>query len=50
MFAINMDRQILYDRINKRVDKMLEVGLIQEVQNILKNYDKFPTAMQGLRI
>ena len=50
MFAINMDRQMLYDRINKRVDKMLEEGLIEEVQDILKKYDKFPTAMQGLRI
>lgn len=50
VFAINMDRQILYDRINKRVDKMREEGLIEEVQGILKKYDKFPTAMQGLRI
>ena len=50
MFAINMDRQILYDRINKRVEKMIEQGLVEEVQNILKKYDKFPTAMQGLRI
>ncbi len=27
------DRQILYDRINKRVDKMLEQGLIDEARN-----------------
>ena len=50
MFAINMDRQILYDRINKRVDKMLEQGLVEEVQNILNKYNEFPTAMQGLRL
>ena len=50
MFAINMDREVLYDKINKRVDKMLEEGLVEEVKNILKKYDKFPTAMQGLRI
>ena len=50
VFAINMDRQILYDRINKRVYKMFEQGLIEEVKNILGRYDKFPTAMQGLRI
>ena len=50
MFAINMDRQILYDRINIRVDKMIEEGLIEEVKNIFNKYDKFPTAMQGLRI
>lgn len=48
IFAINMDRQILYDRINNRVDLMLENGLIEEVENILKKYKKFPTAMQGL--
>ena len=50
MFAINMDRQMLYDRINERVDKMLEQGLVEEVQNILSKYNKFPTAMQGLRL
>ena len=48
IFAINMDRQILYDRINNRVDLMLENGLIEEVENILKKYKTFPTAMQGL--
>lgn len=50
VFGINMDRQILYDRINKRVDIMLEQGLIQEVKEILEKYNAFPTAMQGLRI
>ena len=50
VFAINMERSILYDRINKRVDIMIKQGLIEEVQNILERYNKFPTAMQGLRI
>ena len=48
IFAINWEREILYQRINKRVDIMIEKGLIDEVKNILKKYDKFPTAMQGL--
>ena len=48
IFAINMDRQILYDRINNRVDLMLKNGLIEEVKNILRKYKTFPTAMQGL--
>lgn len=48
VFAINMDRQILYDRINKRVDIMIENGLIEEVKNLLDKYKDFPTAMQGL--
>ena len=48
VFAINMDREILYDRINKRVDIMIENGLIEEVEKLLKKYTEFPTAMQGL--
>ena len=48
VFAINWDREILYERINKRVDIMVEQGLIEEVKEILNKYDKFPTAMQGL--
>lgn len=48
LFAITMDRQVLYEKIEKRVDKMIEQGLIDEVQGILNKYQKFPTAMQGL--
>ena len=48
VFAIDMNREILYDRINKRVDIMIENGLIQEVKNLLNKYESFPTAMQGL--
>lgn len=48
VFAISLDRAILYDRINKRVDIMIQNGLIQEVKNLLKKYKNFPTALQGL--
>ena len=48
VFAIDMDRVFLYDRINKRVDMMIDNGLIEEVKGILEKYKKFPTAMQGL--
>lgn len=48
VFALLWDREILYERINKRVDIMIEQGLIEEVKNILEKYDQFPTAMQGL--
>lgn len=48
IFAIDMNRQVLYDRINKRVDRMIEDGLIDEVEGLLNKYNKFPTAMQGL--
>ena len=48
VFAIDMEREVLYNRINKRVDIMVEDGLIDEVKNILEKYKEFPTAMQGL--
>ena len=48
VYAINWEREELYERINKRVDIMIEQGLIEEVENLLKKYNKFPTAMQGL--
>lgn len=48
VYALKWDREILYDRINKRVDLMLEQGLIEEVKEIIKKHKKFPTAMQGL--
>ena len=41
VFALDMDREKLYDRINKRVDIMLEKGLVDEVNRIKeKNIDK----------
>lgn len=48
VYAIDMDRELLYNRINKRVDIMMENGLIQEVQAVLEKYKTFPTAMQGI--
>ncbi len=48
VFAINMEREKLYDRINRRVDIMIDQGLIEEVENLVKKYKEFPTAMQGL--
>lgn len=48
VYAIDMDREKLYDRINQRVDIMIEQGLIEEVQALLEKYKNFPTAMQGL--
>ena len=48
VFAIDMLREKLYERINLRVDIMIEKGLVEEVKNLIKKYDKLPTAMQGL--
>ena len=48
VFAIDYNREKLYDRINTRVDIMIEKGLIDEVKYLLEKYSEFPTAMQGL--
>ena len=48
VYALNWDREKLYERINKRVDIMMDKGLVSEVEKIRKKYKKFPTAMQGL--
>lgn len=34
MVALNTDRAVLYDKINKRVDKMFDDGLVQEVLSV----------------
>lgn len=34
MLALTAEREILYDRINRRVDKMAEAGLIDEVRRL----------------
>lgn len=33
--GLNMDRERLYERINSRVDKMIELGLVDEVRSLL---------------
>lgn len=34
MIALNMDRALLYERINKRVDNMIMKGLVQEAMSV----------------
>lgn len=36
IFCLNMDRTSLYKRIEQRIDKMFEQGLIEEVKKLLK--------------
>ncbi|WP_366921777.1 tRNA (adenosine(37)-N6)-dimethylallyltransferase MiaA [Metallumcola ferriviriculae] len=49
MVGLTMDRQLLYQRINKRVDKMIEAGLLDEVRMLLnQGYPRNLPAMQGL--
>ncbi len=47
--AVNWDREALYERINKRVDIMMEMGLEQEVRLLLKmGVTGKNTAMQAI--
>jgi tRNA dimethylallyltransferase len=36
VFGLSMDRDFLYERINRRVDRMMEQGLEEEVRSLLK--------------
>lgn len=48
-FVLNHDRNILYDRIEKRIDIMMEQGLVGEVSSLYnKGYTKDLVSMQGL--
>lgn len=48
-FVLNHERSILYNRIDQRVDLMLEQGLVKEVQELYdEGYDLSLVSMQGL--
>lgn len=47
VFGLNMERDFLYERINKRVDIMLEQGLVQEVKQLLEQ--GVPTTCQSMQ-
>ncbi len=48
-FVLNHERSILYDRINKRVDLMMDQGLLEEVRNLVEQgYTRDLISMQGL--
>lgn len=48
MYGIKTDREELYNRINKRIDYMMEQGLVSEVEELNKKYKMSKTALQGL--
>ncbi|MDD6333575.1 MAG: tRNA (adenosine(37)-N6)-dimethylallyltransferase MiaA [Clostridia bacterium] len=48
-FVLNDKREVLYDRINRRVDTMFDAGLIDEVKNLAgQGFTKNDVAMQGI--
>lgn len=49
IIGLTMDRKMLYNRIEQRIDQMMESGLVQEVQNLLnQGYARHLVSMQGL--
>jgi len=49
IFGLNVERGLLYDRINRRVDEMINEGLIKEVERVLrKGYSKRLNSLSGL--
>lgn len=49
MFAIDVDREVLYEKINRRVDIMIKNGLVDEVKKIIDmGIQKDSTAMQAI--
>ncbi len=48
IFALTMDRQSLYERINLRAERMIEEGLIEETQNIIANYGYHLSALRAI--
>lgn len=40
VIGLTTDRELLYERINKRVDKMLDNGLLDEVNSLKEKYPK----------
>lgn len=46
-FVINHPRGILYDRINRRVDLMIQAGLIEEVKSVKEYKDSTPLKTVG---
>jgi len=49
LIGLTMDRQMLYNRIEERIDHMMEQGLIEEVQKLqAQGYTPDMVSMQGL--
>ncbi len=48
-FVLNDKRELLYDRIDRRVDKMIELGLVDEVKSLMDSgLDSTYNSMQGI--
>ena len=47
-FVRDIDRDVLYERINNRVDQMMKEGLLDEVKSLYEKYGDSPRAFQAI--
>ena len=46
--VLNLKREVLYEKINLRTEKMIEMGLVDEVKNLFVKYKKDLPSLQGI--
>ena len=46
--GLNFPREELYDRINRRVDSMIEKGLVEETEKLLKKHGRIPNIVDTI--
>lgn len=46
--GLNFPREVLYDRINKRVDLMIENGLVKETKELLSRHGRIPNIVDTI--
>ncbi len=49
VFGLTMERKLLHERINERVERMVRAGLLDEVKNLVGHgYERFLTSQQAI--
>ncbi len=48
LFVLSWSREVLYRRIDQRVERMLEAGLVDEVKRLRVDEARHPTALQAI--
>ena len=48
IYALDWPRDVLYARIDRRVEAMLSAGLVEEVRRLMRNENEYTTAAQAI--
>ncbi|HOO33507.1 MAG TPA: tRNA (adenosine(37)-N6)-dimethylallyltransferase MiaA [Thermotogota bacterium] len=48
LIYLSRERSVIYDRINRRVDQMIEMGLIEETSELMKGYTSDLQSMKAI--